>query len=75
MLHPVRASVGDRLVVVPGDVDRPIAVVRHTGGAWRFLRAGPPNFGALIGMELDGVIHLRLSAGVPLAAHPLARQA
>ena len=74
MLHPVRAAVGDRLVVRPGHPERPIAVMRLIDGEWRPIRVGPPNYGALILREDDGIIRQRLSAAVPPAAHPLVRQ-
>lgn len=74
MLHPVRARVGDRLVVRPGHPDRPVVVVRREGDGWVPVVIGPPNFGALIGLELDGVIRERLHVS-PLSAHPLAQTA
>jgi hypothetical protein len=74
MLHPVRARVGDRLVVRPGHLERPVVVVRRDGTGWRPVVIGPANYGALIGLELDGVIRERLNVS-PLAAHPLVRSA
>jgi hypothetical protein len=74
MMHPVRARVGDRLVVRPGHPERPVVVVRRAGDEWVPVVVGPPNYGALIGLELDGVIAARHPAGA-LAADPLARQA
>lgn len=74
LLHPVRARVGDRLVVRPGHPERPVVVVRRDGTEWHPVVIGPPNYGALIGLELDGVIRERLNVS-PLAAHPLVRSA
>ena len=74
MLHPVRARVGDRLVVRPGHAERPVVVVRREGAGWAPVVIGPPNYGALVGLELDGVIAARRPAS-PLAAHPLVRSA
>jgi hypothetical protein len=74
MMHPVRARVGDRLVVRPGHAERPVVVVRYGAAGWYPVRLGPPNYGALIGLEMDGVITARRPAS-PLAAHPLARSA
>lgn len=61
MLHPVRARPGDVLVVRPGH-ERPICVVRRIGERWRLVRIGPPNFGALILSEDNGVIALSYPA-------------
>jgi hypothetical protein len=74
MMHPVRARVGDRLVVRPGHLDRPVVVVRRDGDGWRPVVVGPPNYGALVGLEIDGVIRSR-SCALALAEHPLARSA
>lgn len=75
MLHPVVACSGDVLVVRPGHPTRPLAVVRHVKGRWRLVRLGPPNFGAIVGLECDGVV-TALSAGSPaLAEHPALRSA
>lgn len=73
MLHPVRARVGDRLVVRPGH-ERPVVVVRRGPEGWAPIAVGPPNYGALIGMEYDGVIRERTHAPA-LALHPLAQTA
>jgi len=67
MIHPVQAKPGDRLVVRPGHA-RPIVVVRKMKGQWAPVRIGPPNFGALILQEDDGVIILRQPAYADLAA-------
>jgi hypothetical protein len=60
MIHPVPARAGDGLVVRVGHPTRPIVVVRRLDGKWRPVRVGPPNYGALIGLEEDGVISLLL---------------
>lgn len=74
MIHPVQAHPGDRLVVRPGHPTRPVVVMAlDPEGDWQPARVGPPNYGALIGLELDGVIRLRGEASVPLSAHPLAQ--
>lgn len=77
MLHPVRASAGDRVVARPGHPTRPIVVVRRIGGIWRPVRVGPPNFGALVEREYDGIILYRpASVGSPaLSEHPMVRRA
>jgi len=74
MMHPVRARIGDRLVVRPGHPDRPVVVVRRDGAGWHPVVIGPPNYGALIGLELDGVIRSR-ACPLALAQHPLVRSA
>ncbi len=73
ILHPVPAKAGDVLVVRPGHATRPIAVVRHENSEWIFVRSGPPNYGALLCREDDGVI-IELSSA-SLAAHPLVQSA
>lgn len=75
MMKPVQALAGDRLVVTPGHPDVPIAVVRWDGVDWKRVRVGPPNYGAIIGHELDGVIRLRAETSVALADHPAVRSA
>ncbi|WP_353268587.1 hypothetical protein [Gemmatimonas sp.] len=76
MIHPVRAHVGDRLVVRPGHPLRPVVVMAlDQEGDWQPARLGPPNYGALIGLEIDGVISLRQPVSVPLSSHPLAQTA
>lgn len=75
MLHPVRARPGDMLVVRPGHPERPVIVMEGAGTKWRPVRIGPPNYGALIGLEDDGAITLRHPSCSSLAAHPMARPA
>ena len=60
MIHPVRAKTGDRLVVRVGHATRPIVVMRRAHGKWKPVRVGPPNYGALIGLEEDGILTLEL---------------
>lgn len=73
MLHPVRASAGDRLVVRPGHPTRPLVVVRLLGHVWRAVRVGPPNFGALIGLCDDGALTQLHPQYASLADHPAVR--
>lgn len=75
VVHPVAAREGDVLVVRPGHPTRPIAVVRFLFGAWQFVRSGPPNYGAIVGLELDGVLATLAFSAPSLAEHPLARSA
>jgi hypothetical protein len=77
MMHPVRARRGDILVVRPGHPTRPIVVSRVVDGVRRPVRVGPPNYGALLVLEDDGVISENVGAVslLPLARHPLVRQA
>jgi hypothetical protein len=72
MIHPVQAHPGDRLVVRPGHPTRPVVVMAlDPEGDWQPARLGPPNYGALIGLELDGVIRSCAPVSVPLSEHPL----
>ncbi len=73
MLHPVRARPGDVLVVEPG-AERPIVVVRKIAGEWEPVREGPPNFGALIIADDDGVIRQRYPRFSSLGADPAVRE-
>lgn len=77
MLHPVRARPGDMLVVRPGHPTRPIVVSRMIDGCMRPVAGGPPNYGALLVLEDDGVIRLHPGArvAVPLSEHPLIQSA
>lgn len=75
MLFPVRARAGDVLIVRPWSEARPIVVIRKRGDRWRCIRIGPPNFGALIGLDLDGVISELTPSLVALADHPAVRTA
>jgi hypothetical protein len=59
MIHPVRASPGEVIAVLPGHPTRPVAVMRRIGGTWELMRVGPPNYGALITPLLDGVLSER----------------
>jgi hypothetical protein len=74
MMHPLRARAGDVLVVRPGHPERPVVVVRRDSDGWRPVVVGPPNYGALVGLEIDGVIRAR-AYPLALAQHPLARSA
>ena len=71
ILHPVAARDGDVLIVRPGHADRPIVVVREIAGAWRPIRVGPPNFGALIVREDDGFIYDLSGSPSSIADHPV----
>lgn len=75
MLHPVAARVGDVLVVRPGHAERPLVVTRCTEGEWRAIRIGPPNYGALLVREDEGVIRQLIPGGASLATHPLVQSA
>jgi hypothetical protein len=77
MLHPVRARKGDILVVRPGHATRPIVVSSLVDGVMRPVRIGPPNYGALLLLEDEGVISLcpGRRVDVPLARHPLIQSA
>lgn len=76
MLHPVRAKPGDRLVVRPGNTDAPLFVSRNVGGTWTCVHVGPPNFGAVIGLESDGVLTQLYPQYLPLSSDPaIQRQA
>ncbi len=74
MLHPVRARPGCRLVVRPGHPERPVVVVQRTADGWAPVRLGPPNYGALVGLETDGAITLLAPSAASLDAHPLVHQ-
>lgn len=74
MMHPVQAVTGDVILVRPGHPERPIVVMRSMLGGWRPVRGGPPNYGAILVQEDDGIIRWRASAAaasVPLSTHPL----
>jgi hypothetical protein len=74
--HPVPARTGDILAVRPGHPTRPIVVFRMVAGEWTPVTVGPPNFGALLVREDDGVIQQIFSSfSQPLAAHPALRSA
>jgi hypothetical protein len=75
MMHPVRAKPGHLLIVRPGHEERPVLVMERHGSGWRPLRIGPPNFGALIGLEEDQAITLRYPLYASLSQHPALRQA
>lgn len=75
MLHPVPARAGDRIVVRPGHPERPVVVVRLLSGQWEPVVIGPPNFGALLGLECDDVIRLRHGPLSSLSQHPAVRSA
>ena len=59
MMFPVVATTGQVLVVSPG-TDQPILVV--TRGTTTVIRTGPPNYGALIHLLIDGVLVERTPA-------------
>lgn len=76
ILHPVPARVGDVIAVRPGHPTHPVLVFRQQSGAWVPVADGPPNYGALVLREDDGVIRSIFSSGaLPLAQHPLAESA
>lgn len=75
ILHPVAARNGEMLVVRPGHPDRPIVVMHLTSDGWRPVRVGPPNYGAVICREDDGVIRSLDGASSSLASHPLVQSA
>jgi hypothetical protein len=74
MLHPVRASIGDRLIVTPGH-ERPVVVVRRVHGTWEPVRVGPPNYGAIVGLEADGAVTQRYPVYATLSAELAAESA
>lgn len=74
MLHPVRAKPGNLLIVRPGHPERPVVVMEGAKTAWHPIRIGPPNYGALVGLEQDGAITLRFPAFASLAHDRLAQQ-
>ena len=65
--HPVRARPGDVIRVRPGHPRAAVAVWRYERNRWIRIRVGPPNYGALIVQEYDGIIE-PLVAGQSLAA-------
>lgn len=56
MVFPVAARAGQVLVVAPG-TRHPMQVVER--GTQRVVREGPPNYGALLHLIVDGVIVCR----------------
>lgn len=74
MLHPVRAKPGDRLVVRPGHAVAPIFVSRKINGAWTCVHVGPPNYGAIVGLESDGALTQLYPKYVPLSSDPELRK-
>lgn len=56
LLHPIPARVGDRIVVCPGCEVLPLATMRKVRGEWQVVYDGPPNYGALLGPLVDGLI-------------------
>lgn len=66
-VFPVVARAGQVLVVAPGTA-HPIQVVER--GTSRVVREGPPNYGALLHLIVDGVIVCRS----PRAVQQLAAQ-
>lgn len=56
LLHPIPARIGDSIIVCPGCDVAPLATVRRINGEWRVVHVGPPNYGALLGPLVDGVI-------------------
>lgn len=77
MLHPVMAREGDVLVVRPGHPTRPIVVSRMIDGLMRPVLIGPPNYGALLLLEDEGVISPNpdVPVALPLGRHPAVRTA
>lgn len=68
VVFPVVARAGQVLVVAPG-TPHPMQVVER--GTCRVIREGPPNYGALLHLIVDGVIVCRS----PRAVQQLAAQA
>ena len=75
MLHPVAAAPGDLIIVRPGHPTHAVAVVRPIAGVWQLIRLGPPNYGALLMREEQGIIRQRYPVSASLAEHPLLRSA